>query len=226
MTIGVYRLYVSHAWASEPALADVIAALDAYPAFLYRIDRLSDEELATPTEGGVQSAVRVAMTQTHVMLAPFRPSAGPQPAVAGDALPDIEMALARTGFRRRIPVLGVADCDADPAEARRAGFDRIVRPDPATLMCSIQELAEEAAAERRAANALALQMPLTDQAEARAKSAFSGPAFSGPAFSGPVPVMRAQPVVAETGPRALPVNEIIEAFRTLVSARQSIKPAT
>ena len=223
MTIGVYRLYVSHAWAADPTFANVIAALDANSAFLYRLDRLSAEDLPVAMDGGERNAVRVAMTQAHVMLAPFAPSGtGNQPAGGTDAtgilLHDTEMALARTGFRRRIPVLGIAmgaTVAVDLAEAARLGFDCVVAIEPAALTCAIQELAEEAAAERRAANAIALQTPLAEQRAAPAGGL--RPAM--------VPV--AAPMAGSaTGPRALPVNQIIEAFRELVAARQLHKPAT
>ena len=226
MTIGVYRLYVSHAWAADPAFANVIAALDANSAFLYRLDRLSAEDLPVAMDGGERNAVRVAMTQAHVMLAPFAPSGtGNQPAGGTDAtgilLHDTEMALARTGFRRRIPVLGIAmgaTVAVDLAEAARLGFDCVVAIEPAALTCAIQELAEGAAAERRAANAIALQTPLADLAEQRAAPA-------GGMRPAMVPV--AAPMAGlSTGPRALPVTQIIEAFRELVAARQSHKPAT
>ena len=236
VTIGVYRIYVSHAWDADPALARVIAALDAYPAFLYRIDRITPEDLAVACEGGERSAVRVAMTQTHVMLAPVgRPSdAHPHPALpqpsdahphpAGAHIGKIELELARTGFRRRIPVLGIASPDMDPAAVRPLGFDRVVTINPSALTCAIQELAEEAAAERRAAYAMTLRQPPVELAQHRTTPAVAVRQLLATTAPATNPLATFAPATA--GPRALPINDIVEAYRNLVASRPSTKPVS
>ena len=91
MTIGVYRIYLGHAFAHDAALAKLTAALDATPSFLYRLDRVSDDDLAAASvvEAGERDAIRVAMTQSHVMLVPT------DAAAEADRLHPMELDLAR-----------------------------------------------------------------------------------------------------------------------------------
>ena len=80
MAIGVYRIYLGHAWGDGPASARLIATLDAVSAFLYRIDRIVPEDLAAASEANdlaghdLAGTVRVAMTQSHIMLVPVGPA--------------------------------------------------------------------------------------------------------------------------------------------------------
>ncbi len=202
MTIGVYRIYVGHAFAHDAALAKLTAALDATPNFLYRLDRVSDADLAalSVAESGERGAVRVAMTQSHIMLVPT------DAAAEADRLRPIELELARNGFRRRIPVLGLGAQSPDdaPAQARLLGLDRIVAFDAPELACTIQELAEEASAERRQANVVALARPFREPPSRRVE-----------------PVAPPPRGTETSGERALPFCQIVEAFECLRGGRAS-----
>lgn len=217
MTIGVYRIYVSHSWGHGPAVAKLVAALDANTAFLYRLDRLLLEDLSASlgSESHEQDAVRVAMTQSHVMLVPIAASACTGAAsTAGSAdVFAVEQRLARSGFRCRIPILGVRlgagtgtggdDQGGQPLQA----VDRVVELEAPELACVIQELAEAAAAERRQANAIALARPLKERRHDRdAVPAAAGATQEPPSL------------------RVLPVRKIMEAYQSLVATRASSKP--
>ena len=199
MTIGVYRIYIGHALANDAILPRLTAALDATPNFLYRLDRVLEEDLqaGAVTEAGERGAVRVAMTQSHVMLVLT------DAAAEADRLRPVEIELARSGFRRRIPVLGLGERDMDETLAQALGCDRIVALEAAWLACAIQELAEEAAAERRQANVIALTRPLKNEA----------PRCTEPA---PMPTPRG---IETSGERAVPFCQIVEAFEHLRSSR-------
>ena len=219
MGIGVYRIYVSHSWGQDgahgSALAKLVAALDANTAFLYRLDRLLLQDLSASlgSESDERGAIRVAMTQSHVMLVPIAASPVTDAATAAGSADIfvVEQELARSGFRRRIPILGVrlgevARGDAQ-SERQHPGVDRVVDLETSELACTIQDLAEEAAAERRQANAIALARPLRDTRPDREKAR---------AAAGTVPG-------APQG-RALPVDEIMEAYQRLVATRTTLKP--
>ncbi len=228
MGIGVYRIYVSHSWATvgsqdgaeSPALTRLVAALDANTAFLYRIDRLLPEDLigSPGSESDEPGAVRVAMTQSHVMLVPISAATHNDPATMASHISTIEQDLARSGFRRRIPILGVrldAGTGGDnqgvqPFSGVDRAVDRVVDLEASELACTIQELAEEAAAERRQANAIVLARPLRDtRTDRQAAQAAQAAAAIAP-----------EAVLA----RALPVGEIEEAYQRFVTARAMIKP--
>ncbi len=216
MGIGVYRIYVSYAWGQGPALAKLVAALDANTAFLYRMDRLLPEDMIASlgSDNDELGAIRVAMTQSHVMLTPVASPPNDDPATAtGSAdIFVVERNLASSGFRRRIPILGVrleAGVDGDDQKGPPiASVDRIVELAPSELACAIQELAEEAAAERRQANAIALARPVRD---------------ARPDRNATQPASR---VASETlAARAIPVGEIMEAYHRLVATRTIPKPS-
>ncbi len=204
MTIGVYRIYVAHAFASDAVLAKLAVTLDATPNFLYRLDRITQADLlaAADAEAGERAAIRVAMTQSHLMLVPT------DAAAEADRLRPLELDLARHGFRRRIPVLGLAEQGMVEAYAPALGIDRIVARDAAELACAIQELAEEAAAERRQANVIELARPLKSQPKL---------------VTGRVDVVPVAPVAPRgsetTGERALPYCKIVDALEQLRTSR-------
>ena len=230
MAIGVYRIYLGHAWGDGPASARLIATLDAVSAFLYRIDRIVPEDLAAAASAGhdlaghdlaghdLAGTVRVAMTQSHIMLVPVG---------SADAdcharqIGNLEKELARTGFRRRIPILGVILDDATGSAPDAQGFDGVVTLDPSTLTCTIQALAEAAAAERRQANVIEMARPRKDMASkdmASKDMANCQPEKRQPACSVPA-VLR-----SNDQPRPLPVNEILEAYQRHIGARQTKPP--
>lgn len=219
MAIGVYRIYLGHAWGDGPASARLIATLDAVSAFLYRIDRIVPEDLAAASEANdlaghdLAGTVRVAMTQSHIMLVPVGPADAD---FSAGQIGDLEKELARTGFRRRIPILGVILDDATGSAPDAQGFDGVVTLDPSTLTCTIQALAEAAAAERRQANVIELARPRKDMASK--DMANCQPEKRQPACSVPA-VLR-----SNDQPRPLPVNEILEAYQRHIGARQTKPP--
>lgn len=204
MTIGVYRIYVGHAFANDAVLVKLSATLDATPNFLYRLDRIMDDDLvaATETEAGERGAIRVAMTQSHVMLVPT------DAAAEADRIRPLELELARHGFRRRIPVLGLAEQATDEAHADVLGVDRIVAFEAAGLACAIQDLAEEAAAERRQANVIELARPFRSQPH-------QAPSREATITEPPVPARGVETI----GARALPFCQIVEALEQLRMSR-------
>ena len=206
VSIGVYRIYIGHGWGDGEDIARLTAALDAYPAFLYRLDRVSPEDLAVAADDNdrLRSAVRVAMTQSHVML---RSLDAPAPS---SSLASTELDLARSGFRRRIPVLGVTAGQTGVSLQPR-DVDCLVPLDASALVCAIQDKAEEAAAERRQANVIALARPRKDVARARS----SDDANQAPI----IPTRRVEPSMA----RAVPIADIVDAYQRLIASRQTLK---
>lgn len=209
MTIGVYRIYLSQVWADPDVRARLVQALDGLPTFFYRIDQVNEADLAAAGNDAAarDSIFRVALTQAHVALLP-----ADVPAIGEtDASPhSIEITLARTGFRRRIPVLAVlAPGQREAAGQSMAGADRLVAFDGALIASAIQELAEVAVAERRARDLTrrprneAMASPLT----AKPKLSCAG---------------RDQDTAQR---RPLPFAEIAEAFRNLQTVRGNRKPA-
>ncbi|HEX4892004.1 MAG TPA: hypothetical protein VFV47_01855 [Hyphomicrobiaceae bacterium] len=142
MTIGVYRVYMSHTWAAGDAGTRLLRALDDIPGFLYRVDTVEPGSVdSSVPEAERRAAIRVAMTQSHVALF-----------LAGSEATDArllaeELALARDGFRRRVPVLAVVP----PGGTESVPFDadRMLACDAAAVACAIQDLSEEARAEHR-----------------------------------------------------------------------------
>jgi hypothetical protein len=142
MTIGVYRVYMSHAWAAGDAGQRLLRELDEIPEFLYRVDTVEPGAVETSVEDEERrAAIRVAMTQSHVALF----LAGAEATDAGWLAE--ELALAREGFRRRVPVLAVVP--ADGPEAVACDADRVLAWDAAAIAYAIQDLSEEARAEHR-----------------------------------------------------------------------------
>lgn len=150
MLIGVYRLYLSAAWpeATEDSTLDapaLLRQLDGVPNFFYRrLESLSEHK---SDAADLMVAVRVAMTQAHVLVLP---------AIARRELLqslETELSLARQGFRRRIPILAVGQPLDMPSATHcdtSAWADRMVTGGGPEIAFAIQDLIEEATAERRA----------------------------------------------------------------------------
>lgn len=186
MTIGVYRIYAS-AGLSAGDLARLGNVLDQLPAMLYRFDRVADRDLveALGDTEALDRSIRIAMTQSHIAIVRTAPGAAPSMVELA------ERRTAREGFRRKIPVIAIVEngspVDVDLAQHE---IDRAVPLDVDALTIAIQELTEEASADRRRANeAILQQQPLE------------------------------APAIAVDGPQGLPYDQIIEAFESLKSSR-------
>ncbi len=149
MSIGIYRLYLGHAWTHSIARPALLRALDMVPSFFYRLDRISDLDAAETRadETLAKNLVRIAMTQSHVALVD---------ADRGNLVHDltsVEVALAQSGFRSRIPILAITRRPEQPLDSLVVEHaDRVVSFDAGDIVCAIQEMAEEAAAGRRREN--------------------------------------------------------------------------
>lgn len=199
MTIGVYRIYVGAGWARGERLQRLTAVLDAMPTFYYRIDRVCDADLAAAAANPavLQSFIRIAMTQSHIAIVDPMPDSA-EPFMA------IEAELARKGFRRRIPVLGVCEAGRGPERSQSQSpatpaVDLVVDLGTGELAVAIQELAELAAAERRRADQLLLDLPMPAASPATANLAH-------------------RPRAANAS-LSLPVPEIIQALASLKASR-------
>lgn len=166
MPIGVYRLYVGSGWTGERPLARLTTVLDRIPGFLYRVDRVADDALPADTES-LRALVRIALTQAHVAIM------HPDELARGSELAVIEAGLAREGFRRRIPILGVSEAVTVVGGGSSPSMDRLCPLEPGAIASALQDLAEEAAAERRRASEALLGQPLAlvGGAESRALDA-------------------------------------------------------
>lgn len=141
MSIGVLRIYLGMSWAESGEESRLLAGLDSVPQFLYRIDQVDPRQPRTAADPG---SIRIAMTQSHVALLLLTGSVLEQGMLA------VELNLARRGFRRGIPVVGVLAGEGSSAEAFAAlCLDRIVGPGSDAVICALQEVAEEAAAHFR-----------------------------------------------------------------------------
>jgi len=187
VTIDVFRIYLGCTWADAEAVARLTRGLDAVPGLLYRFDRpapATPEMAAEPHE--VRALTRIAMTQSHVCLVR---SEGAK--LAPDALA-IELELARHTFRRRLPVVLIAEPDS-PADISVAA-DATVAWCPTSIATAMQQVAEEAAAAHRALyRRIAATATTTPQPDA----------------------------VVPTGPRdGLPVAEIVRAYEDYRARRR------
>lgn len=199
--IGVYRIYLGQSWHASGRAAALTALFDSIPEFLYRIDTADPADLPAdrPDAAAMQAHVRIAMTQSHIVLID-----ADAPATA-QAVTDLEIELARDGFRRRLPVLAVTTAAAPSAltldGAGPAGFDDVVGFSATPLTCAIQELAEAAGATARA------------QTREAVRAAVSRPVAT--ANREPGVTIVAGPQTDDARPRQLPVESIAQAFRAL-----------
>lgn len=187
MTIGVYRIYAS-AGLSAGDLARLGKVLDQLPATLYRFDRVADRDLmeALGDAEALERAIRIAMTQSHIAIVRITPGAAP-------SLVELaERRTARSGFRRKIPVVGMVETGSvEGIELAEHEIDQVVPMDVDALAIAIQELTEQASADRRRANDDVLKQPPQT-----------------PAI-----------VVPVDGSQGLPYERIIEAYDALKASR-------
>lgn len=155
VTIGVYRIFVGSTWTAAEAVERLVRGFDAIPEFLYRLDRLPADiaALAGADLDMRKSLMRIAMTQSHAMLL----LTGPQASDDGiDA--SLEVSLARTGFRRRLPVIEIAsDSMGGFLETRHPAADVTVGWDALAIACAVQEMSAQAGADWRAQTRSLLQ---------------------------------------------------------------------
>lgn len=195
--ISVFRIYLGRSWHEQEAAERLRALFDTMPEFLHSVMLVPPEAAEMPglTPEARRSAVRVAMTQAHVAILWGGPIA------RTDAWTDHEVHIARTGFRRRIPIIAVTPLEGgrhDTLAVRAA--DRVESWRATDIVYAIQEMAESAAAERRT---LLRQLALEAQTGI--------PATLSARENGPL-------VTA----RALPTAEIAEAFAGLKALRAGI----
>lgn len=194
--ISVFRIYLGQAWHKHGAAANLRTLLDTMPEFLHSVIVLSPEaaKAAETSPEARRDAVRVAMTQAHVAMM----WGGEAP--RDDEWSTHEIHIARTGFRRRIPILTVtppASSAHDTLSVRAA--DRLEAWHAPAIAYAVQELAESAAAERRH---LLRQLKIEAQDTVPATL---------------LPETR----IASHLARTLPTHEIAEAFATFRANRAS-----
>jgi hypothetical protein len=189
VSIGVYRIFVSAGWGGAGDLARMSAVLDQMQALLYRFDQVADRDLqmALGDSSALETAIRIAMTQSHIALARLTPGG------TSSLVELTERKIAHDGFRRQIPVIGVVDGgDTDGIDALAHKVDRVVPLNADALAMAIQELTEQASADRRRANEALLSRPMQLAA-----------AESKPRDEMPV----------------IPYDQIVEAYKALKAAR-------
>lgn len=193
--ISVFRIYLGRAWHENGAAGQLRTLFDTLPEFLHSVIVVEPEASDTPdqTDEARRAAARVAMTQAHVAILWGGPLSD------SDAWTAHEIHIARTGFRRRIPIIAVTPPDGvnAPTFAVRAA-DRIERWHAPDIACAVQELAESAAAERRT-----LMRQLALEAQTTIPATLSPTREAG----------------VHMPARALPMTEIAEAFASLRTAR-------
>jgi|LNFM01.1.fsa_nt_gb hypothetical protein len=118
----VYRIYLSRSWIDCGKRDELLALFDALPDFLYSATAIEDgsPEVALRETAARRAALKIAMAQCHVMLAPASPP------TAADEWTALETATARFGLRRAIPIVGIA-LDALPGVTphRPLGFGAV-----------------------------------------------------------------------------------------------------
>ena len=203
--IGVFRIYLGRSWFDSDTSGALLQQFDSIGEFFYRTSAVDADEVAeADTPELRRAAVRVAMTQAHLVLL-----------LAGDAPTDDnwtqqELQVARSGLRRSIPVLTVRTptCgDRDSLALRSA--DHVVDWNAADMTCAIQQLVEAAALERRASRT---QLDLADVADAQLRPTER---------KGPRAGEAASAAHARPARRDLPTTAIVEAFEALKSRRSA-----
>jgi len=180
----------------DDALPRLTRALDRIPGLLYRIDGLPPEDAADDgsPDDRLRRRVRIALTQAHIAV--LHPGELAEPT----ATTEITVDLARHGFRRRIPILAIADAahiagagDGSPS------MDRLVALDPGAIAGALQDLLMQSSEEVRELSRATLGA-LTPQ----------GPLIA---------AMPGAPQRISPGARALPVDAILSAYEALKAAR-------
>jgi hypothetical protein len=196
--ISVFRIYLGQAWIASARASELVALFDAQPELLYSVSQLPATEATDPalSPESRRAIARIAMTQSHLVVLP---ADVPE---AGDMWTDIEIQVARTGLRQRLPIVAVRHPDsiADGAVVRAA--DLVAPWNASDLACGIQQVVEAAAVERR---------KRLRRAEERAAAH--------------APAHYADSNEAEAAVRPLPTAKILDAYSTL-KERRGLPPGT
>jgi hypothetical protein len=214
VAIGVYRIFFSHTWTHADTYGKIMRLLDQVPEFLFRTDEVppGDPSHGASTEYELRSAIRVAMTHSHVMLA----LAGVEDCYGRWLAQEID--LARAGFRRRIPVLAVAPYGpVTEASLLASGADRVVPWEKTAIAGGIQELAETAAAETRKAAQSGLLRPV------RRSPSQGGEAGEAAEPKVRAAVTKAPPSAPDRIRRSMPVAEVGDALAMLKAVRARLR---
>lgn len=193
--ISVYRIYLGRSWVVSGEAPRLLALFDALPEFLHSAGLLDvGPETAEASAASHRAAVKVAMTHCHVAV--LWAGADPVPAWTGH-----DIAVARTGFRWRVPTLAVRPPGTGVADAAGnavcAAADRVVGWSGIEIARAVQELAETAAALRRS----------------------DIERIAPPAFAAAAPLPRSDRIAETAAVRPLPTVEIIAAYTGLKAAR-------
>jgi hypothetical protein len=200
--ITVYRIYLGQAWCGDDKAEALARMFDALPEFFYRTATLTADEAAREgaTAESRRAAVRIAMTQAHIVLLLADGS------VTSDPWTMQEIQVARSGLRQPIPILAVVPPGGRAQETLAASAaNRVVGWNVDDIACAIVELVETAAAGRREVlRQLELEAGrrIADARQTRA----------------------AVPGFEAGADRALPVIEIAEAFAALKERRDGSRP--
>lgn len=142
--ISVYRIYFGRAWPDTGTEGRLRSLFDAVPEFLYSAATCERAEAVSEPDPQRRAAIRVAMTHAHVAVLLARDVPALQ------TWTEDEIAVARRGFRWRVPILGIAP---DGGETVRGSViraaDRVVRAHGPEVARAIQEIATAAQTERR-----------------------------------------------------------------------------
>ncbi len=144
--ISVYRIYLGRSWVASGDAAALCSLFDQLPEFLHGMHSLplDTPDAASLTAAERHAAVRITMTQAHVVI--LRAGDDEPP----NAWTTEEIVTARTGFRHRIPILAVLPPGHDATTHPHARMaDKTVAWNNVEIARGVQELAEAAAAERR-----------------------------------------------------------------------------
>jgi hypothetical protein len=191
-------LYVGEGWMRTGASGRLTSALDRVPGLLYSVNSLpaGSEPVAEGTTDDIGFRVRIALTQAHAAIL------HPDDIARRSDETEVVIHLARNGFRRRIPLLAIADGPLAPAVADgQTGVDRWVALRSEDIASALQDLVDQSAEGVKRLIERSADTPLDPHA---------------PATTGRVAGIEAK---AARGERNLPVAAIMAAFEGLKSAR-------
>lgn len=191
--ISVYRVYVGRSWSLAHREAQLLRLFDALPEFLHAPCSLAElgAEIDHADDVARRACAKIAMTHCHVALLWGGMN---DPALDWTRH---EMQVARSGFRRRIPIVAVVPEGGGgrSASASRAA-DRTVPFKGAEIALAVTELAEAAASLRRTETDRLAAMVIPPE----------------------VPAVR--PLPEPTEPRPLPTADIAAAYDSLKAFRK------
>lgn len=202
MAVGVYRIDVGSDWTGAGQSAPLVPHVG--PAVGFPSPHRS---FARPGPAE-RTRIRGNAARTRSHRPDPSPSRNPasEPIDIANARAGAEIDIARTGIRRRIPLLGVTELPIPlDTHVNPPTMDRVVALDKDKIASAIQELAEQAAAERR---------KMTDNLFDRPNAAIEKSTSS----AGKDKAMQ-----SADSPRALPIAEIIAAFEELKSEKSAHK---